>query len=127
MAHVEIRDNKVVSEFAIPQPGVPGYQRIADDDVRLLAFRGPSLDDYRIAIQNHIDNTARAKSYDSGMSLAGYVSSTVETWVSEATTFIAWRDNVWLYVYQQLEAVQQAQRAQPTPAELIAELPAIVW
>lgn len=39
---------------------------------------------FRSAIQSHVDETARTRAYDSGNSLAGYVTSTNETWASEA-------------------------------------------
>lgn len=42
-------------------------------------------------------------------------------------TLSRWRDAVWTYVYEQLALVQAGQRTQPTIAEFIAELPAIVW
>lgn len=92
-----------------------------------LTVPAPVLSDYQRAIQAHVDQTANAKGYDSGASCAGYASSSVSSWSSEATAFIAWRDAVWLYVYAQLAAVEAQQRSQPTPSELVAELPAMTW
>lgn len=83
--------------------------------------------DYTDAIKRHMESIATARGYDNGQSLASYAVSTNPTWANEAKTFIAWRDAVWSYVYQQLAAVQSQQRTQPTPAALIAELTLIGW
>lgn len=40
---------------------------------------------------------------------------------------VTWRDSVWAHVEAAFADVQAGQRAQPTIAGLIAELPAIVW
>lgn len=85
------------------------------------------LGDYQVAIQTHIDAVAKSRGYDGGISLAGYLNSTVRAWAGEAQAFISWRDSVWVYVYEQLAAVEGQQRAQPTPAALISELPTIAW
>lgn len=83
--------------------------------------------DYASAIQTHIDATAKARGYANGVALAGYSTSTIPAWAAEAATFIAWRDAVWVYAYTELAKVQGGQREVPTVAELIEELPTIVW
>lgn len=88
----------------------------------------PTQEDYQAAIALFIDRTAQGRSYDSGISLAGYVTSTVPQWAAEATTFIAWRDQIWVYAIAQLALVQAGKRAQPTVQDFInKELPAIAW
>lgn len=87
----------------------------------------PAQDDYTSAIQSVIDAAARSRNYTDGVSLASYVASTVPGWAAEAQAFVAWRDAVWFYVYNELAKVLTGQRAQPSIAELISELPAIVW
>lgn len=87
----------------------------------------PALDDYRRAIQSHIDATAQARNYDSGATCAGYVNSTNSAWAAEATAFVAWRDAAWAYAYAELAKVQDGARPQPTVAEIVGELPAIDW
>lgn len=87
----------------------------------------PTLEDYARAIQTHIDATAHSKSYDSGVSCASYVSSSVPAWAAEAAAFVTWRDLVWVYAYAELERVQQEQREQPTIEEFLDELPTITW
>lgn len=87
----------------------------------------PTQDDYKDAVQAHIDAVARSRNYSDGVSLASYVASTVSGWAAEAQTFVAWRDSVWAYAYGELEKVVMGVRQQPSVAELIAELPAIAW
>jgi uncharacterized membrane protein YgcG len=86
-----------------------------------------SADDFASAIQSHVDQTAKSRGYADGVALAGYSTSTIPTWASEATAFIGWRDQVWLYAYTELAKVQGGQREVPTIAELIGELPPIAW
>ena len=82
---------------------------------------------FAAALQSHIDDTAKSKGYADGVALAGYSTSTISTWATEAGAFIAWRDQVWLYAYAELAKVQGGQREVSTIAELIGELPQIVW
>ena len=85
------------------------------------------LDRYRMAAQEHVDATARARRYDSGTSLASYVASSNTTWSAEATAFVSWRDAVWAYAYAELDKVTTGTRPQPGVEEFVAELPAMVW
>ena len=87
----------------------------------------PTLDDYRYAIQTHIDATAQERQYDSGVSCATYVNSTNPQWAAEAAAFVAWRDAVWSYAFTELEKVLNEQRPQPTIDEFLSELPAMQW
>jgi hypothetical protein len=83
---------------------------------------------YRAAIQAHIDATAQSRSYDSGSALAGYVNSTVAPWRAEAEAFIAWRDAVWLFVFEKLAQVETGDVSPPNSTEaMIALLPAMEW
>lgn len=83
-----------------------------------------TLEDYRRAVQAHVDGTAIARLYDSGVSLASYTDSTNPTWADEAAAFIAWRDAVWTQVYA---LWAELPNPLPTPEALIASLPEIVW
>lgn len=100
-----------------------------DDGGVIAPYEPPPLtaDDYAAAIQSHVDATAKARGYADGVALAGYATSAVTAWASEAVAFVAWRDAVWLYAYAELAKVQAAQRAVPTIDGLIAELPAVAW
>jgi hypothetical protein len=86
-----------------------------------------TVDDYRRAIQAHVDATAQQRNYDSGITCASYVNSTSPAWAAEAAAFVAWRDAVWAYAFTELAKVEGGQREQPTVAEIIDELPAIAW
>nr|WP_321525797.1 hypothetical protein [uncultured Cohaesibacter sp.] len=83
--------------------------------------------DYTKAIQTMLDQAAIERRYTSGDTMATYVNSTNAVWAAEARAFVAWRDAVWAYAYQQLAFVQSGERAQPTVEELLAELPSAAW
>ena len=83
-----------------------------------------TAEDYRLAVQAHVDAVAVARLYDSGVSLASYVASTNATWAAEAAAFVAWRDAVWAQVYA---LWADPPEVPPTIADLISTLPEIVW
>lgn len=87
----------------------------------------PTLDDYENAIQSVVDATAKEKLFRDGVTLASYTASTNPQWAAEAAAFVAWRDAVWAYAYAELAKVQAGEREQPSPADFLTELPAIVW
>lgn len=87
----------------------------------------PTLADYENAIQGLVDTTATEKMFRDGVTLASYVASTNPQWAAEAQAFVAWRDAVWVYSYAELAKVQAGEREQPSPADFLAELPAIAW
>lgn len=101
------------------------YAAITQRAVELAAVA--EIGAYQRAIEAHIDSVAQSRNYTNGISLAGYINSTIEQWASEAAIFIAWRDEVWLYAYAELDKVQNGLRPQPTIEEFLAELPAITW
>lgn len=78
------------------------------------------------AVDAHINAVAQAKGYDSRVTCAlraGYVNP----WQAEGAVFGAWMDDCYTYCYQVLADVQNEVRTIPTEAELIAELPVMVW
>jgi hypothetical protein len=78
-------------------------------------------------VQAHLDATARTRNYDGILSLCSYAASAHPTFVAEGLAGVAWRDAVWAACYAVMAAVQAGTRAAPTPAELLAELPPMVW
>lgn len=92
-----------------------------------LATEPPTLEDYRHAVQRHVDRVAQARLYDSGQSCASYAASTNAAWATEAAAFIAWRDAVWTQALATLAAVEADKIAPPTIAALIGALPEIIW
>jgi hypothetical protein len=86
------------------------------------------IDTYRRAVQAHVDTTAASRGYNDAAALAGYVNSTVPVWRDEAETFVAWRDQVWLFVFETLSQIQSGDMEPPeSPAALIGWLPQIEW
>lgn len=78
-------------------------------------------------IQQHLDETAQAKSYDGILSLCTYATSPSPKFAAEGQAGVEWRDACWTAGYQILSECQAGTRAIPTPEELMAELPDMVW
>ncbi len=102
--------------------GVPAYVHQVRD--RTLA---ETTEAARRLVAAHIDAVAGEKGYDSGATCAGYATSSVTKWAAEAAAFIAWRDGVWVAVFNLLAEVETGTASVPTAAELIASLPEINW
>lgn len=104
---------------------------IEQDGLPVAVFEpkpAPTVEDYRLAVSQHVDATAQSRDYDNAVSLASYVASTNATYAAEAQAFVAWRDAVWADVIQRLNAVQAGTQAPPeSPAALIADLPQVSW
>ncbi|WP_276200512.1 hypothetical protein [Chelatococcus sp. XZ-Ab1] len=130
MYYIE-RDNEgaIVALYANPQDGRTETDPLPETDPEVAAFLAPpqTLEDYRSAIQAHVDATARARNYDNAVSCASYVASGNAVWVSEAQAFVIWRDTVWGYAIAELAKVHNGQRPQPSIDDFIAELPSFSW
>ncbi len=87
----------------------------------------PSEDDYANAIDEYLDQIARARDYRDAARLAGYAASTIPQYAADAMAFIAWRDAVWIYAYQMLGEVKSMQIVQPTIEAFIMSLPQPPW
>lgn len=76
------------------------------------------------AIQALLNDSAVARGYDSISTAISYAEEPeVERFQKDGIAFRKWRSLVWAYAYEQLAAVTSGDRAQPTVAEFIAELP----
>lgn len=93
---------------------------VATDDPTIVA---PTVDDYRRAIDAHVEATARSRQYNSAAHMATYVNSTVPEWAAEAQAFVAWRDQVWLTAIGMLATTTEA----PKIEAVIEALPQIEW
>jgi hypothetical protein len=87
----------------------------------------PSEIDYQIAIEKYVDAVASEKRYGGAVAIATYINSTVDVWRNEAKTFVAWRDNVYVYAFEELQKVMNGERQQPSVEDFLAELPSITW
>lgn len=105
----------------------PDPAKIVTAEVKAEAAKAVTLATFQMAIQAHVDGTAKSRRYGDGNSLAGYVNSTIPKWSAEAAAFVAWRDQVWVYAYAELDKALGGQRPIPAVADFILELPAISW
>jgi hypothetical protein len=122
------KQGKIIGLYANRQEGY-AEELLANDHPEVVAFRDPPPmeADYARAIQSHLDSVARERGYDSVFTAATYAGSRNPQWAAEAAALIAWRDAVWAHAYAELATVQAGQRAQPTIAEIVAELPEMTW
>ena len=80
------------------------------------------------AVQAHLDATANTRGYDTIYTAVTYADEpAVPRFQAEGRAFRAWRSLVWAHCHQVLADVQAQTRTIPTEAELLAELPQIVW
>lgn len=119
--------NKIIATYANRQEGV-AEEEIVEDDPELIAFLNPvRIYEYENAIQDLVDSTARERQFRDGVTLASYTASTKPHWAAEAQTFVAWRDDVWSYAYEELVKVQAGLRSKPTVEEFLAEITPVQW
>lgn len=110
------RHRQMIAEWEMAGNSIPPY-----------APPEASVEEYEAAVQTHVDEVANSRLFRDGVTLASYTMSTNPQWAAEARAFVAWRDQVWAYSYQELARVQSGEREQPTVLEILAELPPIVW
>jgi hypothetical protein len=100
-------------------------------DSRVQAIQNPEptqaqiISNYEQAVQNHLDSFANSWRYESILSAASYVNSTVAQFKAEALALLAWRDQTWLQCYTELDAIQSGTQPMPSSlADFVATLPA---
>lgn len=75
------------------------------------------------AVDAHLDAGARAHGYDGIVSACSYAAAP-NHFQAESVAFLQWRSACWVHCHAVLAQVQAQARPVPTPAELVAELPA---
>lgn len=111
--------------WVVMQGERPSPHHVAQADGEWVE-RPLTAEDYRVAVQQHLDELAQDYGYDSIASAVTYADEpAVPKFQAEGVAFRAWRSLVWAYCYAQLDAVANGDRAQPSIGELIAELPAL--
>lgn len=78
-------------------------------------------------LMQYLDEVAAQRQYNSAISCASYVSSTVPSWKAQADAFVSWRDSVFTYTIEQVALMQAGDRSVPTFEEFKGELPVINW
>lgn len=96
------------------------------DDAVVTAL---TVEQFRIAIQMHVDGIAKSRDYNDGVTLASYdtISQPCAEWRADAAAFVTWRTAVWLYTYAELDKAKSGERPIPTVEAFLAELPAMTW
>lgn len=137
-----IKDNKVVqlseNEFPVHpsltwmdapvgcQEGWVLIDGAIQEPTRQPKTQAELINDYTNALNALFNSKAKEKNYDSEISIVSYASSNNQTWATEATQFIAWRDSCWQYAYGVLAEVEAGSTA-PTLQEFINNMPQIIW
>lgn len=86
-----------------------------------------TAEDFKAAIQAHMDAAAVAIGYDDIKTAVTYADEpSVTKFQNEGRAFRAWRSQCWAYGYQEMDKVLVGQRQMPTVSEMIAELPLLV-
>ena len=86
-----------------------------------------SVDDFKSAIQAHMDQAAESAGYDDIKTAVTYADEpAVPKFQAEGRAFRAWRSQCWAYGYQEMDKVLGGTRPMPTVEQMISELPALV-
>ena len=82
---------------------------------------------YTTAVQRRLDTFFQSRGYDGILSAATYATSSVLKFQAEGQYAVEARDATWAKCYEILAAVEGGTSPMPTEAELLSELPALVW
>lgn len=109
----------------------PEFQEIVNSGFEIQEPEQPTVEDIVQEIKDRIqlllDDTARQKNYDNGVSLASYANSTIDSFKQEALSFIQWRDTVWNTCYHYLNLYQQGEYEFTTVSDFLSLLPTFNW
>jgi hypothetical protein len=118
----------VVDRWDLPIPK-PNHDEIMayESEMQPVFFLNQLKSAILVLVDELINKTAKRKNYDDAVACASYVNSTVMQWTSEAQTFIAWRDAVWVYCITEFEKAKNGDRDIVSAEEFLTELPLISW
>ena len=109
----------------------PEFQEIVDSGFNIEEPEQPTVEEIIQEIKDRIqlllDDTARQKNYDNGVSLASYANSTIDSFKQEALSFIQWRDTVWNTCYHYLDLYQKGEYEFTTVSDFLSLLPTFNW
>lgn len=137
----------VIADAELAAAGLLGCEHLAGPDTVTVLHDGsieftppapppePTIEErteqFRAAIQSHLDVFAQTRNYDGIMSAASYATSTVEKFYIEGQYAVDVRDATWAKAYELLaewmEGIQSGERGFPTDEEIFSELPALEW
>ena len=92
------------------------------DDQQLLV-----VDDYEEAVQDYIDQCVQQRGYDNVYTCLSYKDDPDPIFSAEAAAVLAWRSQVWRTAQSILNQWMTGQIQQPTIAEVLTQLPTLVW
>lgn len=112
-------------------PADPEFQEIVNSGFEIQEPEQPTVEEIIQEIKDRIqlllDDTARQKNYDNGVSLASYANSTIDSFKQEALSFIQWRDAVWNTCYHYLDLYQKGEYEFTTVSDFLSLLPTFNW
>ena len=79
------------------------------------------------AVQCYMDAKAKERNYDNILTACTYATDPNPKFAAEGQACVEWRSKVWASCYTILAEVLAGEREIPTPEELLAELPQLVW
>lgn len=115
-------EGEIIASYAVKQADATEFVSDAD-----LVGVSEKITGFTEAIQRELDAQARALGYDSIISAITYADEPQNTsFQNEGKAFRKWRSEVWTYGYNLLGQWQAGNIPEPTEAEVITGLPALV-
>ena len=118
-------NNAFIEEIEVVE-GVRQFKIVAIPEPTIEEIQAQVQANLTNAVQHVLDSKAQELNYDSCLSVCSYIDTGVPKFDAEGKAFRAWRSAVWAKGYEILAQVQAGERAIPTEAELLAELPELV-
>lgn len=116
-------DNKIVGDVTYRYDA---EQNAVVADYTYIDPPPPSLDDYDMAMEQHLRDEREARGYTT-REPDSYLTSEVPRWAQDARDWVAHRDAVMEYALELINAVQSGEREPPTMEEFLANMPQIQW